>query len=153
DAMEALFERARPDAVVNFAAESHVDRAIGGDLPFWRSNVFGARVLALECIRRGIRLIHVSTDEIYGDASRNTAAWTEEVPAAPLNPYAVTKAAAEHMLLSYRHTYGLDVVITRGANTIGPRQFPEKALPKAVASFLGGKPFPLFRSPARRMWL
>jgi dTDP-glucose 4,6-dehydratase len=152
-AMAALFERVKPSAIVNFAAESHVDRSIIGDLAFWKSNVLGARVLALEALKHGIRLVHVSTDEVYGDARDNLSPWTEEAPVAPLNPYAVTKAAAEQMLLSYSRTYGLDVVITRGANTIGPRQFPEKAVPKAVISFVSGKPFPLFRSPARRMWL
>ncbi len=152
-AMNALVDRVKPDAIVNFAAESHVDRSIGGDLQFWKSNVLGARVLALAALRTGIRLLHVSTDEVYGDARDNAQAWREDSPMLPINPYAVTKASAEHLLHSYAHTHGLDVVITRGANTIGPRQFPEKAVPKAVLSFTSGRPFPLFRSPARRMWM
>jgi len=152
-AMTALIDRVQPHAIVNFAAESHVDRSIGGDLQFWKSNVLGARVLALAALRNKIRMLHVSTDEVYGDARDAAQAWREESPMLPINPYAVTKAAAEHLLRSYAHTHGLDVVITRGANTIGPRQFPEKAVPKAVMSFTSGAPFPLFRSPARRMWM
>src|SRR5438874_7430465 len=144
-AMEALVRRVKPTAIVNFAAESHVDRSIVGDLAFWRSNVLGARVLALEALKHGLRLVHVSTDEVYGDASESSSAWTEDSPIAPRNPYAVTKGAAELMLRSYFRTYRLDVVITRGANTIGPRQFPEKAVPKAVSCFASGMPFPLYR--------
>jgi dTDP-glucose 4,6-dehydratase len=151
--MAAVLDEYRPDAIVNFAAESHVDRSIDDDLSFWSSNVLGARILALEAHRRGIRLAHVSTDEVYGDALEEDAPWTESSPIAPRNPYSVTKAAAEMMLQSYAHTLGLDVVITRGANTIGPRQFPEKAVPKAVTCFLAGRAFPLFRTPARRMWM
>lgn len=152
-ALHAALEECRPQAILNFAAESHVDRSIEDDLGFWRSNVLGARNLALEAQRRQIRLLHVSTDEIYGDALEEERAWTEESPIRPKNPYSVTKASAELMLQSYAKTLGLDVVITRGANTIGPRQFPEKAVPKAVTCFLAGRPFPLFRTPARRMWL
>jgi dTDP-glucose 4,6-dehydratase len=153
DDVRALLDEVKPDAIVNFAAESHVDRAVDQDLPFWRSNVMGARNLAIEAQQRGLRLVQVSTDEVYGDATEATEAWTERSPMAPRNPYSVTKTAAEMMLLAYENTYGLDVVITRGANTIGPRQFPEKAVPKAVDHFLRGSPFPLFRTPARRMWL
>jgi dTDP-glucose 4,6-dehydratase len=152
-AMAALLDRVQPSAIVNFAAESHVDRSIVGDLAFWKSNVLGTRVLALEALKRRIRLVHVSTDEVYGDACDNGSPWTENAPVAPRNPYSVTKGAAEQMLRCYCHTHDLDVVITRGANTIGPRQFPEKAVPKAVVSFISGKAFPLYRSPARRMWL
>jgi dTDP-glucose 4,6-dehydratase len=152
-AMETLVHRVKPAAIVNFAAETHVDRSIARDLVFWHSNVLGARVLALEALKHGLRLVHVSTDEVYGDACENGSAWTEESPIAPRNPYAVTKGAAELMLGSYFRAHDLDVVITRGANTIGPRQFVEKAVPKAVSCFVSGKPFPLYRSPARRMWL
>jgi dTDP-glucose 4,6-dehydratase len=153
--IRALVDEVRPDAMVNFAAESHVDRANQDDACFWRSNVLGARNLALEASRRGIRLVHVSTDEVYGDAKGSTEPWTEASPIAPKNPYAVTKTAAEMLLRVYceSNKYGLDAVITRGANTIGPRQFPEKAVPKAVWCFTKGRPFPLFRTPARRMWM
>ena len=153
EAVHGALEEAQPDAIVNFAAESHVDRSIDDDLSFWNSNVLGARNLALEANRRGIRLLHVSTDEVYGDALESAEAWTEESPIHARNPYSVTKAAAEMMLESYVGTLGLDCVVTRGANTVGPRQFPEKAVPKAVTCFLEGRAFPLFRTPARRMWL
>lgn len=152
-ALARALDELEPDAIVNFAAESHVDRSIEDDRAFWSSNVMGARNLALEAHRRGIRLLHVSTDEVYGDALEEAAAWTEESPIRAKNPYSVTKAAAELMLGSYAKTLELDVVMTRGANTIGPRQFPEKAVPKAVTCFTEGRPFPLFRTPARRMWM
>ena len=151
--MAAALDECEPDAIINFAAESHVDRSIDDDLSFWHSNVLGARVLALEAHKRGIRMVHVSTDEVYGDALESNEPWSETSPIIPRNPYSVTKAAAELMLASYHGTMGLDVVITRGANTIGPRQFPEKAVPKAVTCFLEGRPFPLFKTPAQRMWM
>lgn len=150
-----MVDEAKPDAIVNFAAESHVDRSNEDDTPFWQSNVIGARNLALEADRLGIRMVHVSTDEVYGDAESTSDAWTETSPISPKNPYAVTKAAAEMLLKVYGESrkYNLDIVITRGANTVGPRQFPEKAIPKAVWCFTHGEAFPLFKTPARRMWL
>lgn len=152
-AIARALDEAQPTAIVNFAAESHVDRSIDDDLGFWSSNVMGARVLAKEALKRGIRLVHVSTDEVYGDALDNEEPWTESSPIVPKNPYSVTKAAAEMMLHAYHETDGLDVVVTRGANTIGARQYPEKAVPKAVTCFRRGTSFPLFRTPARRMWM
>ncbi len=153
--MREIFDEVNPDAVINFAAESHVDRSNDNDACFWRSNVLGARVLALEVIRRGVRMVHVSTDEVYGDARAESAPWTENSPINARNPYSVTKAAAEMLLSVYGSSerHNLDIVITRGANTIGPRQFPEKAVPKAVWCFTHRKEFPLYRTPARRMWL
>jgi len=155
EAMRALVDEFKPDAIVNFAAESHVDRSNDDDTSFWSSNVMGARVLAQEAMRCGIRMVHVSTDEVYGDAHVNNEPWTEESAISPKNPYSVTKAAAELMLKVYATSekHKADIVITRGANTIGPRQFPEKAVPKAVWCFTHGLPFPLFRTPAKRMWL
>ncbi len=155
DQVRAVVDRVQPDAIINFAAESHVDRSIEDDLCFWKSNVFGARNLALEASRMGIRMVQVSTDEVYGDAASTTDPWTEKSPIAPKNPYAVTKAAAEMLLRVYCESkkYNLDVVITRGANTVGPRQFPEKAIPKAIWCFSNDQPFPLFKTPARRMWM
>ena len=153
--MHAIIDEVRPDAIVNFAAESHVDRSNDDDSCFWRSNVMGARVLALEAIRLGIRMVQVSTDEVYGDASGASDPWIESSPINPKNPYSVTKAAAEMLLSVYgaSERHDLDIVITRGANTIGPRQFPEKAVPKAVWCFTHDIAFPLFRTPARRMWM
>jgi dTDP-glucose 4,6-dehydratase len=153
--MRAIIDEIRPDAIINFAAESHVDRSNDDDSCFWRSNVMGARVLALEAIRLGIRMVQVSTDEVYGDARAESEPWTESSPINPKNPYSVTKAAAEMLLSVYgaSERHRLDIVITRGANTIGPRQFPEKAVPKAVWCFTHGIEFPLFRTPAKRMWM
>ncbi len=150
-----IISESRPDAILNFAAESHVDRSNEDDLSFWKSNVFGARNLALEASRLGIRLVQVSTDEVYGDASSSSEPWVESSPPAPKNPYSVTKAAAEMLLKVYAESknYQLDVVVTRGGNSVGPRQFPEKAIPKAIWCFTHGEPFPLFRTPARRLWL
>ena len=155
DRIRSIVDEVRPDAIINFAAESHVDRANENDSCFWRSNLFGARNLALEACRLGIRLVHVSTDEVYGDATSTTAPWTEDSPIAPKNAYAVTKTSAEMLLRVYcsSEKHKLDVVITRGANTIGPRQYPEKAVPKAISCFLGHHSFPLFQTPARRMWM
>lgn len=153
--MHSIIEEVQPDAIVNFAAESHVDRSNDDDASFWRSNVMGARVLALEAMRRGIRMVQVSTDEVYGDAHKNSEPWTEDSPVSAKNPYSVTKAAAEMLLKVYgtSERHNLDIVVTRGANTIGARQFPEKAVPKAVWCFTNGVEFPLFRTPAKRMWL
>lgn len=155
DAVRSIIDEVKPDAIINFAAESHVDRSNENDACFWSSNVMGARNLALEAIRCGIRMVHVSTDEVYGDARANSEPWTETSPINPKNPYAVTKAAAELLLSVYASSekHQGDIVVTRGANTIGPRQFPEKAVPKAVWCFTHDSAFPLFRTPAKRMWL
>lgn len=153
--MRSILDEVRPDAIVNFAAESHVDRANDDDSQFWTSNVLGVRNLALQAARLGIRLVQVSTDEVYGDGASLTQPWTEVSPLAPRNSYAATKAAAEMLLGVYARSrkYELDVVITRGVNTIGPRQFPEKAVPKAISAFLRDRPFELFQTPAKRMWM
>lgn len=155
DRIRSIIEEIKPDAILNFAAESHVDRANEDDSCFWQSNVLGARNLALEACRLGIRMVQVSTDEVYGDAVASSEPWTETSPIAPRNAYAVTKTATEMLLRVYCESerHNLDVVITRGANTIGPRQFIEKAVPKAIWCFVNNKPFPLFKTPARRMWM
>jgi dTDP-glucose 4,6-dehydratase len=153
--IHSVIEDVEPDAIVNFAAQSHNDRANEDDSNFWRSNVLGSRNLGLEASRRNIWMVQVSTDEVYGDATGNQEPWAEGAPMAPKSSYSVTKAAAEMLLRVYcdskRHK--LKVVITRGANTVGPRQFPEKAIPKAVSRFIKGEQFPLFSTPARRMWM
>lgn len=153
--IKAILAKIRPYAIVNFAAESHVDRANKDDSGFWRSNVLGVRNLAIEAACLGCRLVQVSTDEVYGDATDNSTPWTERSAISPKNAYAVTKAAAEMLLRVYSDSkkFKLDAVITRGANTVGPRQFPEKAIPKAISCFMKGQPFPLYRTPARRMWM
>jgi len=152
-ALNQLFEdHPGIEGVINFAAESHVDHSLADDSRFWATNVIGPRNLAKFALRKKIRLAHVSTDEVYG-SSDGKAAFTEEDKLNPRNPYAASKAAAELLLRSYREAYGLDVVITRGSNTLGPRQSLDKLVPKAIFHFLKGRPFPLFRTPARRMWL
>lgn len=155
ESVQDIMHKYAPDAVVNFAAESHVDRANQDDLCFWRSNVLGARNIGLHCCRNRIRMLQVSTDEVYGDAENSDEPWTEDSKIAPRNSYAVTKAAAEFMLQAYSRSSSqdLDLVITRGANTIGPGQSPEKAVPKAIWCFSNEVVFPLFRTPARRMWM
>jgi dTDP-glucose 4,6-dehydratase len=150
--IDYIFNQVKPDVVINFAAESHVDRSNVNDFNFWKSNVLGTREIALQAIKYKVRMVHVSTDEVYGDAFFNDSPWVEESRTMPQNPYSVTKAAAE-MLLSVYSRNDLDVVITRGANTIGPRQFREKAIPKAIYCFTHNLEFPLFRTPAQRMWM
>jgi len=140
------------DGIINFAAESHVDHSLADDSPFWSTNVLGPRNLAKIALRSKIRMLQVSTDEVYG-SSNGSVPFTEEDRLNPRNPYAASKASAELLLNSYREAYGLDVVMTRGSNTLGPRQSPEKLVPKAILHFIKGSPFPLFRTPARRMWL
>jgi dTDP-glucose 4,6-dehydratase len=142
---EALVEGLVPghDAIVHFAAESHVDRSIASAAPFVTTNVLGTRVL-LDAARRHRtgRFVQVSTDEVYGSIA--TGAWTEDQPVAPRSPYAASKAAADLLALAYHHTYGLDVVVTRGSNTFGPYQHPEKVVPRFVTALLTGGRVPLY---------
>ncbi|WP_310725862.1 dTDP-glucose 4,6-dehydratase [Streptomyces sp. N2A] len=131
------------DAVLNFAAESHVDRSIAGADAFVRTNVLGTHTL-LEAVRRtGVpRFVQISTDEVYG--SIEDGAWTEESPLLPNSPYAATKAGADLLVRSYARTYGLDASITRCSNNYGPYQYPEKVIPLFVTSLLSGGTVPLY---------
>ncbi|MFD8547798.1 dTDP-glucose 4,6-dehydratase [Streptomyces sp. NPDC059649] len=131
------------DAVLNFAAESHVDRSIAGADAFVRTNVLGTHTL-LEAVRRtGVpRFVQISTDEVYG--SIEDGAWTEESPLLPNSPYAATKASADLLVRSYARTYGLDVSITRCSNNYGPYQYPEKVIPLFVTTLLSGGTVPLY---------
>ncbi|MEU9502343.1 dTDP-glucose 4,6-dehydratase [Streptomyces sp. NPDC048196] len=131
------------DAVLNFAAESHVDRSIEGADAFVRTNVLGTHTL-LEAVRRtGVpRFVQISTDEVYG--SIEDGAWTEESPLLPNSPYAATKAGADLLVRSYARTYGLDASITRCSNNYGPYQYPEKVIPLFVTSLLSGGTVPLY---------
>jgi dTDP-glucose 4,6-dehydratase len=142
------------DAVVNFAAESHVDRSILDPEAFLRTGVVGVHVL-LEAVRaagRPVRFLQVSTDEVYG--SIETGAATEESPLAPRSPYAAAKAAGELLARSYHVTYGTDVVVTRGSNTYGPYHHPEKLIPLFVTNALDEEPLPLYGDGLqRRDWL
>jgi dTDP-glucose 4,6-dehydratase len=134
------------EAIVNFAAESHVDRSITSAGEFIRTNVLGTQVL-LDCAReRGIkRFLQVSTDEVMGSLPEDeTAFFTEDSPFQPNSPYAASKAAAEHLVRAAHHTFGLDTVITRCGNNYGPRQFPEKFLPLMLANALTDQPIPVY---------
>lgn len=132
-------------AVVNFAAESHVDRSIQSSAPFVRTNVVGTQVLLDAARRAGVpRFVQVSTDEVYGDLSAEDPAFTERTPLTPSSPYSATKAAADHLVLAYHRTHGLDAVITRCSNNYGPYQFPEKLIPLMIVNALAGKPLPVY---------
>lgn len=133
------------DAVLNFAAESHVDRSLLGPLPFVKTNVEGTLVLLEEARRIGIkRFLHVSTDEVYGDLHGSAHHSVETDPFRPRSPYSASKAAAEHMVFAHGISFGLDVVVTRGSNTYGPYQYPEKIIPLFITNALEGKPLPLY---------
>lgn len=134
------------DVIVNFAAESHVDRSIADAAEFLRTNIIGTQILLDAARARGVkRFIQVSTDEVMGSLPENEAAFfTEDSPFAPNSPYAASKAAAEHLIRAARHTFGLDTVVTRCGNNYGPRQFPEKFLPLAISNALDEEPIPLY---------
>ncbi len=134
------------DAIINFAAESHVDRSILSADEFLRTNVLGTQVLLDSARARGVRrFFHVSTDEVLGSLPDDeTAYFTENSAFAPNSPYAASKAAAEHLVRAAHHTFGLDTVITRCGNNYGPRQFPEKFLPLALSNALDDQPIPVY---------
>lgn len=131
------------DVVVNFAAESHVDRSIIDASEFVRTNVLGTQVI-LDAARDAKvgRVLHVSTDEVYGSIA--TGSWTEQSPLAPNSPYAASKAAAEHIVSAYFKTYGLNVSSTRCSNNYGPNQYPEKVIPLFVTNIIDHKSVPLY---------
>jgi dTDP-glucose 4,6-dehydratase len=141
------------DAVVHLAAESHVDRSITGAAAFVSTNVLGTQHLLDAARRHGVRrFVHVSTDEVYG--SVDTGSWTETAPLAPNSPYSASKASADLLVLAQHRTHGLDVVITRGANTYGPWQYPEKIVPLFVTNLLDGHDVPLYGDGGNvRDWL
>jgi dTDP-glucose 4,6-dehydratase len=134
------------DVVINFAAESHVDRSIASAAEFLRTNVVGTQVL-LDAAREAEvrRFVHVSTDEVMGSLPEDDAAYfVEDSPFAPNSPYAASKAAAEHLVRAAHHTHGLDTVITRCGNNYGPRQFPEKLIPLLLSNALSDQPIPVY---------
>lgn len=141
------------DAVVHFAAESHVDRSITGALPFVTTNVLGTQTLLDEARAAGVgRFVHVSTDEVYGSIAEGS--WTETWPLAPNSPYAASKASSDLMALAAHRTHGMDVVVTRCSNNYGDHQFPEKVIPLFVTNLLDGKPVPLYGDGGNvRDWL
>ena len=135
------------DAIVNFAAESHVDRSIEDPGAFMKTNVFGTFVL-LEAVRKvspkwKIRVLHVSTDEVYGSLGES-GAFTEETPLAPNSPYSASKTAADAMARAYHHTYGLPILVTRCSNNYGPYQFPEKLIPLLISNAVEDKEVPVY---------
>jgi len=142
----------RPDAVVNFAAESHVDRSIDGPAAFIETNVVGTLGL-LECVRdywrdtlagsAAFRFLHVSTDEVYGSLG-SEGKFTETTPYAPNSPYSASKAASDHLVRAFHHTYGLPVLTTNCSNNYGPYQFPEKLIPLVIQKALKGEPLPVY---------
>ncbi len=133
-------------AIVNFAAESHVDRSIASADEFLRTNIIGTQVLLDAARERGVRrFVQVSTDEVMGSLPENDQSYfTEDSPFAPNSPYAASKAAAEHLVRAAHHTFGLDAIITRCGNNYGPRQFPEKFLPLAVSNALNDEHIPVY---------
>ena len=158
-----LLAEHRPDAVVNFAAESHVDRSIDGPAAFVRTNVVGTLAL-LEAVRDywralegaakdAFRFLHVSTDEVYGTLG-DTGLFTETTPYAPNSPYSASKAASDHLVRAFHHTYGLPVLTTNCSNNYGPYHFPEKLIPLVIARALAGEPVPVYGDGRQvRDWL
>lgn len=157
EAMDQLFKQERPDTVVNFAAESHVDRSIEGPEVFLRTNVMGTASLLDTCRKYETPRFHqVSTDEVYGDLplGRPDLLFTEETPLRASSPYSASKASADLLTLAYGRTYGLPVTVSRCSNNYGPWQFPEKLIPLMIAKALQDKPLPVYGTGKNvRDWL
>ena len=142
------------EAIVNFAAETHVDRSILGPAEFILTDVLGTQVLLDHARHHDLRLVHVSTDEVYGDIDLGAAPCSEDAPIRPSSPYSASKAGGDMQVLAYIRTYGTDALLTRGANTYGPRQYPEKFLPLFITNAFDGLPLPVYGDGRqRREWL
>ena len=162
--VDRLLAQHRPRAIVNFAAESHVDRSIHGPGEFIQTNIVGTFSL-LESVRAyyatlddteraAFRFLHVSTDEVYGSLEKDAPAFAETNRYEPNSPYSASKAASDHLVRAYHHTYGLPVVTTNCSNNYGPWQFPEKLIPLMIANALAGKPLPIYGDGQQiRDWL
>jgi dTDP-glucose 4,6-dehydratase len=162
--VDDLLARHAPRAVVNFAAESHVDRSIRGPAPFIETNVVATFTL-LDAVRTwwakrpadartGFRFLHVSTDEVYGTLGPSDPPFTESTAYAPNSPYSASKAASDHLVRAYHHTYGLPTLTTNCSNNYGPRQFPEKLIPLMLVNALAGRKLPVYGDGRqRRDWL
>lgn len=162
--LDKLLAEHKPCAVVNFAAESHVDRSIHGPEDFIQTNVVGTFHL-LEAVcgywggldtehKKNFRFLHVSTDEVYGSLGKNDPAFTETTPYAPNSPYSASKAASDHLVRAYHHTYGLPTLTTNCSNNYGPHHFPEKLIPLVIHNALTGKPLPIYGNGQQiRDWL
>ncbi len=147
DAINKLFEKEKPDIVVNFAAESHVDRSIEDPSVFLKTNILGTQVLMDACRKYGIERYHqVSTDEVYGDLplDRPDLFFTETTPLHTSSPYSASKAAADLLVLAYYRTYGLSITISRCSNNYGPYHYPEKLIPLMITNALYGKKLPVY---------
>jgi dTDP-glucose 4,6-dehydratase len=152
--VEDLLSKYKPRAIVHFAAESHVDRSIHGPADFVETNINGTFSLLEEARAYGsqlkadererFRFVHVSTDEVYGSLNPGDPAFTEDHPYRPNSPYAASKAASDHLVRAYHHTYGLPTVITNCSNNYGPFQFPEKLIPLMILNALSEKPLPVY---------
>ena len=161
--VDALLAEHRPQAVLNFAAESHVDRSIDGPAAFIQTNVVGTLAL-LEAVRdhwksldgdskEAFRFLHVSTDEVYGSLGAS-GKFSETTPYAPNSPYSASKAASDHLVRAFHHTYGLPVLTTNCSNNYGPYHFPEKLIPLVIAKALAGEPLPVYGDGRQvRDWL
>ena len=154
DLISQILRDHQPEAVVNFAAETHVDRSIDSSEPFFATNVHGTFHL-LENVRRywtslaparaaAFRFLHISTDEVYGSLAPEDPAFRETTPFAPNSPYAASKASSDHLVRAWHHTYGLPVLTVNCSNNYGPRQFPEKLIPLIILNALEGKPLPVY---------
>ena len=156
-AVDKLFQEEKPDIVVNFAAESHVDRSIEDPSIFLETNIMGTAVLMDACRKYGIQRYHqVSTDEVYGDLplDRPDLFFTEETPLHTSSPYSSSKASADLLVMAYYRTYGLPVTISRCSNNYGPYHFPEKLIPLMIANALADKPLPVYGNGENvRDWL
>ena len=149
-----LFESLQPACVIHFAAESHVDRSIAGPGEFIRTNIDGTFTLLEEAkrywehmrpdVRSAFRFLHVSTDEVYGSLTPDAPAFTETTRYAPSSPYSASKAAADHLVRAYHHTYGLPTLLTNCSNNYGPFQFPEKLIPLMILNAQSWKPLPVY---------
>ena len=152
--VRALLERYQPRAIVNFAAETHVDRSIRGPAAFIETNIAGTFALLEstrewwgtldEGARNAFRFLHVSTDEVYGSLGPDDPAFSETTAFAPNSPYAASKASSDHLIRAYHHTYGLPTLTTNCSNNYGPLQFPEKLIPLMIVNAIAGKPLPVY---------
>lgn len=164
DALQTLFAKYEPDAVMHLAAESHVDRSIDGPAAFIETNIIGTYTL-LEAARtywkslpesrkKVFRFHHISTDEVYGDLHGTDDLFTEATPYAPSSPYSASKASSDHLVRAWQRTYGLPVIVTNCSNNYGPYHFPEKLIPLMILNALAGKPLPVYgKGNQIRDWL
>jgi dTDP-glucose 4,6-dehydratase len=143
-AIDVIFDREQPDIVIGGAAESFVDDSITDIMPFLRTNIIGTQVLVGACLKYDARYIHISTDEVYGQLSaRDDIGWTEKSRIAPRNPYAASKACAEHIVLAAHETHGLQYQITRSCNVYGPAQKKENLVPRVCHALIHNEPVPI----------